>query len=188
MPYVHFGWISSYSFANRAKDGTAPSTGVFIVRVLLHTNRQMAVDTSRKILAGSRILLLEDNAFLGIVFEDMLREAGCCVLGPCRNLEDAWTAARAEKLDAAIMDVRIRDDTSFEFADALLREGVPIILVSGYNADFVPEKFREHFIQKPFDQAALLEMLCRCMAAAQISANTTGKPDMPAIRRREHAA
>lgn len=120
------------------------------------------LSTAQKLLCNKRVLLLEDSGFLGAIFSEMLQDAGCQVMGPFRRVEDAMEAARGD-LDAAVMDVCIQGDRSFDLAESLLDRQVPVLMVSGYGVDTVPEKFRAHFMQKPFDESELLIALCETM-------------------------
>lgn len=118
--------------------------------------------TAQKLLCNKRILLLEDSGFLGPIFAEMLQDAGCEVIGPFRRVEDAADILHGN-LDAAVMDVCIQGNRSFDLAESLLDRRVPVLMVSGYGADTVPERFRAHFIQKPFDETELLSALCETM-------------------------
>ena len=84
------------------------------------------------VLAGRRVLLVEDEAVIAFAVEDMLDELGCAVVGPAFRLEEAMELARVETIDAAILDVNLNDQRSYPVADELTRRGVPFLFATGY--------------------------------------------------------
>ena len=71
-------------------------------------------------LKGRRVLLVEDEAMIAMLLEDMLGDLGCEVVGPAYALATALElAAGAPAIDVAILDVNIGGRPVFEVADAL---------------------------------------------------------------------
>ena len=50
-------------------------------------------------LKGKRILVVEDEALIAVMVEDMLSDMGCSVVGPAATIEQALALARAEEVD-----------------------------------------------------------------------------------------
>jgi len=94
-------------------------------------------------LAGKRILVVEDEAFFAFYLADLIQDAGGTVVGPFASLADALQAVdcSSERIDAASLDIRLRDELSFPLADRLAHEGTPFLFVSGTTED-VPAQFR----------------------------------------------
>jgi hypothetical protein len=70
--------------------------------------------------------------------------------------------ASTPDLDAAILDLRLGNDTSEALAEALHKRGVPFAFASGHGADGVPGAFKAHpVLRKPF----LMEELERCLSS-----------------------
>ncbi len=80
------------------------------------------------------MLLLEDEPLVAMVMKEFLLELGCEVLGPERTLEAALRRGKAEagRIDAAVLDVNLSGCPAFPVADMLARQGVPVILATGY--------------------------------------------------------
>ena len=115
-----------------------------------------------------RILVVEDEALIAMDLERIVRSAGCEVLGPVGRAEEALRLAAEERLDAAILDVRLRDSDCFAVADALARRRVPFVFVTGSAPAALPERFRGRpLIQKPYNAAKLAAMLGGKAAAAR---------------------
>jgi DNA-binding response OmpR family regulator len=117
-------------------------------------------------LLGKRILVVEDNMLVAMDVEATLQAAGCEVIGPASRLEMALDLARAERLDAVVLDVNLDGEASFPVADLLEGRGIPIILASGYDAEIaVPERYRSMpNMQKPFSSVQLRDLLSSMLA------------------------
>lgn len=83
-------------------------------------------------LAGKRILVVEDEAMVAAMIEDMLVELGASVVGPAPSIEAGLALAGAEALDAAVLDINVRGQRIDPIADLLRRRGVPMVFASGY--------------------------------------------------------
>ena len=113
--------------------------------------------------AGRRVLLVEDEAMIALLLEDMLGDLGCQVVGPAYAIEPAMELAIGETaIDVAILDVNLAGRPVYEVADVLKAKGVPIIFSSGYGASGLREADRNApVLPKPFklqDLAAALQL------------------------------
>lgn len=86
------------------------------------------------ILAGKRILLVEDEVIIAMMLEDMVVELGGVPVGPATTCEAGMEFAENEQLDAAVLDVNLGDCASTDIADILARRAIPFILATGYGA------------------------------------------------------
>lgn len=103
-----------------------------------------------------RILVVEDEYLLAIGLEDDLEELGCAVVGPFMDLESATAASRDEHFDLAILDVNLNGDMVYPLADELIERGETVLLLTGYSAADLPERFRSlPRIGKPHDLTKL---------------------------------
>ncbi|MGH7025520.1 MAG: response regulator [Caulobacteraceae bacterium] len=85
------------------------------------------------VLAGRRVLLVEDEAMIAMLLEDMLGDLGCEVVGPAYSLAPALELASSEtSIDVAILDVNLAGRPVYEVADALRARRVPMIFSTGY--------------------------------------------------------
>jgi CheY-like chemotaxis protein len=107
--------------------------------------------SDHSVLAGRRILVVEDSPVVGPFTADILAELGCEVVGPAPNMAAARILIDEHSFDAALMDVHIRGERVFPLCDMLEARGVPFILTSGYADWQVPDKLRERpRLQKPY--------------------------------------
>src|ERR1019366_8154708 len=100
---------------------------------------------------GLRVLLVEDDVMISLLFEDMLQEFGCEIVGPACDLKRAIDLAQGEaSIDVAVLDVNLGGQVVFPVAEILAKRGVPILFATGLGADGLPVDWRGHqTIQKP---------------------------------------
>jgi CheY-like chemotaxis protein len=111
-------------------------------------------------LEGLRVLVVEDDYLISLLFDDMLTSAGCVVVGPLPRLTDALEAATKENCDAAVLDVNLGGERVYPVAKILAARHVPFIFVTGYSGDALPREYAEQpRIAKPFKAAQLLGAL-----------------------------
>ncbi|RIA47688.1 PAS domain S-box protein [Dichotomicrobium thermohalophilum] len=91
--------------------------------------------------AQRRILVVEDEALVGMALAEELRRAGYQVLGPTGSVSVALALLR-EGCEAAILDVNLGDETSEPIAEKLSREQTPFLAVSGYEHAQLPPAFQ----------------------------------------------
>lgn len=112
-------------------------------------------------LAGASILLVEDDYFVAAEAEAQLRDGGADVLGPSGSV--AFARALLEGCpspSAALLDIRLDDETVFPLAEALADRGVPYVFMTGYGADEIPASERERPVfHKPACWSAVIAAL-----------------------------
>src|ERR1700733_521653 len=113
------------------------------------------------VLAGRRILVVEDEMMIAMLVEDMLTELCCAVVGPAHALADALVLVHSEiELDAALLDVNLGGQPVFAVADALREKGVPAIFSTGYGDAALRDVDRgSRVLQKPFRAGDLAKAL-----------------------------
>jgi two-component system, chemotaxis family, sensor kinase Cph1 len=107
-----------------------------------------------------RVLVVEDQMIIAMQIEDVLRDAGCEVVGPVNSLQAALTLAREETLNAAVLDVNLDGVKTFSVAEALQRRGIPFLLATGYEESTLPERWRDcPRLNKPFRREQLRRLI-----------------------------
>lgn len=109
-----------------------------------------------------RILIVEDEPLIAMELHRLLSQAGLDVSGPVGSLRQALDLAEDQTLTGAVIDINLGFDTSYPVADKLRASGVPVIFVTGYAAELLPERFADQAIlRKPIDPHSLIATLCR---------------------------
>jgi CheY-like chemotaxis protein len=107
-----------------------------------------------------RVLVVEDEVLIRMLFEDMLAELGHRVDGEAGRIEDAMELAKLSQCDVAILDVKLNGADVYPVADLLAERGIPFLFATGQTGTEMPEKFRDRpTMQKPFQADRLQEML-----------------------------
>lgn len=106
-----------------------------------------------------RILLVEDEPMIAFALEDMVSEFGYCVVGPAYRLEDALEMAQVERIDAAILDVNLNEQTSYPVADLLQQRGIPFLFATGYAEGGIGWGGPAPVIAKPYGRDQLARVL-----------------------------
>ena len=129
----------------------------------------MSQNTSGEDLQGLRVLVVEDEAAISLLLEDMLLDFGCEVIGPAARLAAALDTVNREQVDLAILDVNVAGEPIYPVADALVQRSVPFVFSTGYGSAGIKDAYRDRpVLQKPFAQHDLKQklLLARRNAAA----------------------
>jgi DNA-binding NarL/FixJ family response regulator len=109
-------------------------------------------------LAGLSVLVLEDDYFLADDSRNVLTDTGAAVVGPFWDAAEAIAAADRSKPDCAIVDVNLGRGPNFAPARALVARGVPVLFITGYDGDAIPEDLRDApSLQKPAHKDRIVE-------------------------------
>ncbi len=117
-------------------------------------------------LAGKKVLVVEDEAIIAGMIEDMLIELGAIVVGPAGTLEKAAELAKREAIDAAMLDVNIRSERIDPVVQTLRGRGVPFVLATGYGAAAAAGIAGATVVEKPFTRDRLEHALTMALATA----------------------
>jgi len=119
-------------------------------------------------LHGLKILVVEDETMIFFLAEDMLTELGCSTIWHASRISEALSLLKANRPDAALLDVNLAGEPAFPVAERLAAEGVPFVFATGYGSGGLPPDWRQRpVIQKPFT----LEMLAAAVGQALRSAH-----------------
>ena len=119
-------------------------------------------------LNGLRILVVEDEAAISMLLEDMLMDFGCEVVGPAARLGAALEMVERETFDMAILDVNLAGDPIYPVAEALARREVPFVFSTGYGGGGIKDPFRDRpVVQKPFGQQELKRTLLKGLVSPE---------------------
>jgi two-component SAPR family response regulator len=107
-------------------------------------------------LNGLRVLVVEDEAAISMLLEDMLMDFGCEIVGPAARLSTALDMANRESFDLAILDVNLAGDPIYPVAEALTGRNLPFVFSTGYGGAGIKDPYRDRpVVQKPFGQQDL---------------------------------
>jgi len=107
------------------------------------------------IVAPCRLLIIEDDWLISEALADQLNELNLEVAGIADSVTEALNLLATADIDAALLDMKLHDTFAGEVADALQRQGVPFLFVSGYSKALDPRYDEVPILRKPFETAAL---------------------------------
>jgi CheY-like chemotaxis protein len=114
-------------------------------------------------LTGKRVLVVEDEALISMLAEEMLAELGCIVHAVAPSIPKALAHAEAGGFDVAILDVNVGRERVFPVAEVLASKGIPFAFASGYGGEEIIEAHRTRpLIGKPYST----DQLQRALTAA----------------------
>ncbi|CAM3031454.1 Response regulator [Sphingomonas antarctica] len=123
---------------------------------------------------GLRVLVVEDEAMIAMLAEDMLDMAGCTLAGIASTLAEGLAAAQSDDFDVAMLDVNLDGENSGPIADLLSERGKPFIFTTGYGSDGVPDR---HDIRPVCAKPYLLADLHAALVHAAGSNSSTSTTD-----------
>ncbi|MEI9890517.1 MAG: response regulator [Caulobacteraceae bacterium] len=98
-----------------------------------------------------RLMLVEDEALIALMLEDMAEGMGCAVTGMAPRVALGVSMAESGDFDVAILDVNVAGENVEPVAERLQARGIPFIFATGYGEAGVPLRFRDRpVVAKPF--------------------------------------
>lgn len=132
---------------------------------------------------SKRVLVVEDDALLGLDIAEQLEDAGFEVIGPAISVAKAFRMMEEAGCDAAVLDVNLGKETAEAIAIELRARGTPFIVLSGYSSDQHPPGFHgAPSLAKPARPEDLIAMLGKSMSEVGSSPDHHPTP----LRKRQH--
>lgn len=118
----------------------------------------MPGESARKL----RVLIVEDEALVAMLIEDMLTDLGHEVAGVAARVEQAQILARESEIDLAMLDLNLSGQRTDSVAHVLAARGIPFVFATEYGAAGVEDDIWRDVpvLQKPFQ----IEDLARAIA------------------------
>ena len=105
-----------------------------------------------------RILVVEDEAMISMLLEDMVLDCGGEIVGPVAKFDAALELAHRADFRVAVLDLNLNGTLSYPIAEVIRERGIPVIFATGYGADGLVERFSDcPRLQKPFSQQDFAE-------------------------------
>ena len=119
------------------------------------------------VLAGKRILVIEDDYLVGQETLAALGAVDCEVIGPVTTLKQALLAARGEDFDAAVLDINLDGEMVWPAAQLLHARELPFVFTTAYsNVTGMPGELKDApWVEKPFNAVQLTARLAAAVAA-----------------------
>jgi CheY-like chemotaxis protein len=107
-----------------------------------------------------QILVVEDEAIVAMMIEDMLADLGHQVVATSGRMADARRLASDASADLAILDVNLNGEETYPLADSLAARDIPFIFATGYGSSGIKGDWSDApVLQKPFESEALCKAI-----------------------------
>jgi DNA-binding response OmpR family regulator len=87
--------------------------------------------TDETTLQGAHVLVVEDDLLISMEISSVLADAGADVVGPSRTVAEALDLIDREDISAAILDVRLGQETAAPVARSLSQRQIPFFFYTG---------------------------------------------------------
>jgi len=135
--------------------------------------------TDRYTHTGVRVFVVEDRGLIAAKIAQILRQAGCTVIGPAATLRAGLDLASRESngVDAALLDIDLRGEPVYPLAEILRSNGIPFLFLTGYGEMVMPAGWRDApRLEKPIDPACLREAVQRLLTGMPVQDRVSQKP------------
>lgn len=112
-------------------------------------------------LDGETILLLEDEAFVGMAIREFLLAAGAVEVVHAYSSESAFIRLEEVNFSAAVLDVRLPGGNCYSVAVELYKRGVALVFHSGFEVDFHDAFPNSIVCSKPATAAQLIDAIMK---------------------------
>jgi CheY-like chemotaxis protein len=127
--------------------------------------RESSISSTPK--EASRVLVVEDDAFIAMLYGDLLAEIGHTICAIETTEAGAVAAAARHKPDLMIVDAGLRDGNGLSAVTEILRSGfVPHVFVTGDERTVQASLPDAVVLQKPFRDPDLARAIQRALSAA----------------------
>ncbi|HVZ99914.1 MAG TPA: response regulator, partial [Caulobacterales bacterium] len=115
---------------------------------------------SANVVAGKRVLVVEDEIVIALDIVDKLDERGCKAVGPAATFDEAQRLIDQGEFDCALLDANLAGQPVDQLAAALTQSNTPFAFVTGYGREALPLAFRDApMIAKPFSPQQLTDLI-----------------------------
>jgi CheY-like chemotaxis protein len=115
------------------------------------------------------VLVLEDEPLIALMMKEWLEELGCETVGPAATVAKALDLIKGAPIDAALLDVTLRDQDCSEVAEVLTRQGVPFAFASGRPADHISSRYAQALsLPKPYDFEGVRKVMGRLLPSIAV--------------------
>lgn len=108
---------------------------------------------------GKSVLVVEDEFLIAETTCMDLEAAGALVVGPVPTVARALSLVQTRQVDAALLDIKLNEETSISIVNELQRRAIPYVFVSNINPSELPPRFRDHLVGKPADMLKIARSL-----------------------------
>lgn len=113
-------------------------------------------DSGTRLLDRLSVLVVEDEAIISFLVEDMLSELGARDVRHAGTLAAALAQLDARMPDIAVLDVNLGGEQVYPVAERLEKAGIRFVFTTGYGKNGMDRRWSSRIVvQKPFNLEAM---------------------------------
>jgi DNA-binding response OmpR family regulator len=125
-----------------------------------------------------RFFVLEDEPLIAAMLADWLEQQGHCVVGLAHTTAEALTIVDELQVDAAILDVKLRDGAAYPVAQKLRQRRIPFLFATACEKSGIAAEFaQENWVCKPFEFELLREKLDDALTRRTSKSTASGESE-----------
>jgi DNA-binding response OmpR family regulator len=107
-----------------------------------------------------RFFVLEDEPLIATMLADWLEQQGHSVVALAHTTSEALVIVDRLQVDAAILDIKVRDGAAYPVAERLRQRRIPFLFATACEKSGIEAEFRqEMWVCKPFEFDVLSDKL-----------------------------
>ena len=92
---------------------------------------------------GWCVLIVEDEYFLADDLARGFADKGISIMGPVPSIDQAMALVERKQVNLAVLDIALDGSKVYDVADALIAQDVPVLFVTGYDRDAIPDRYAD---------------------------------------------
>ena len=109
---------------------------------------------------NSQLFILEDDPIIAWDIDAELKARGWQIVGVKANAADSHAILAEKQSDAAVLDINLGNENSFDVARDCVKRGIAVVFLSGESGDALPDDLKQLKIcAKPVDYDRLHKTL-----------------------------
>jgi len=163
-------------------EGLPEEEVAFVLNVDVAETRRLADSAGRELAAeiATDVLIIEDETFIAMDLESLVKNLGHNVIGVARTHADAVALAKNKRPGLILADIQLADGSSgLDAVNELLRTfEVPVVFITAYPERFLTGERPEpaFLISKPFQPAMVSAVASQALFFQRNSRNRMPKP------------
>lgn len=124
-------------------------------------------DFDARPLAGTKVLIVEDEFFIASELARVLSADGAQIIGPVNSVAAAERLIDGDRPDCALLDMNLRGAAGVDLVPRLESEGVRFAVLSGYDRSNLPASVSDApYLAKPATAESVTGMVAQLTRAA----------------------
>ena len=162
-------------------EGFSEEEVAFILKMAVEEVRRLAEEAGREMAAeiATDVLIIEDETFIAMDLESLVKNLGHSVIGVARTHADALALAKNRRPGLILADIQLADGSSgLEAVNDLLKSfEVPVVFITAYPERFLTGERPEpaFLISKPFQPAMVSAVASQALFFQRNSRNRTAR-------------